>query len=328
MDKAEFDLIKSYFAPLTNGYKEAYGLTNDAALISLDNDRSSVVTMDTLVEGVHFFSSDPAGDIARKCLRVNLSDLAAMGAMPVGYTLSMAYRDDITSNWVQDFTAALAEDQYTFNCHLIGGDTVSTPGPLTITIACFGSVPRAQCLKRSTAKEGYDIWVSGTIGDSTAGLKILKGELTCSDKDHSEFLIKSYRVPNPRVKLGVTLLQDEISITALDVSDGLMADAGHIAKESGLQGRIFADAVPLSPAFKALYQSTPEEGLKTAVTGGDDYELLFTAPPSERATIENLSLQLALPITRIGITQAGMGILLIGKDGNSINLSHQGWKHF
>ncbi|WP_417453152.1 thiamine-phosphate kinase [Kiloniella sp.] len=328
MDKTEFDLIKSYFAPLTAGYPEAYNLTNDAALISEDPDRSSVVTMDTLVESVHFLSTDPAEGIARKALRVNLSDLAAMGAKPKGYTLSISYSASLASDWVSSFTQGLADDQKNFGCHLIGGDTVSTPGPLTISLTCFGSVPRGKCLHRTTAEEGDDIWVSGTIGDSAAGLKLLKGEINTKNSAAKSFLIDRYRVPQPRIPLGIALLEQDISKTALDVSDGLLADVKHIADGSHLQASITASKIPLSNPFRDMYQGITDPEIHLAASGGDDYELLFTASHSNKGKVIELSENLNIPVTRIGVLTKGRGVLLLDRDNKSMPVSEYGWKHF
>ncbi|WP_085902245.1 thiamine-phosphate kinase [Kiloniella majae] len=328
MDKTEFDLIKSYFAPLTSKYPEAYGLSNDAALISEDPNRSTVVTMDTLVEGIHFFSTDPAEDIARKSLRVNLSDLAAMGAKPKAYTLSISYHSSVSSDWVEAFTKGLAADQEIFGCHLIGGDTVSTPGPLTIALTCFGSVPRNKCLYRTTGIEGDDIWVSGTIGDSAAGLKLLKKEIKAESSNDEAFLIDRYRIPHPRTSLGIALLERDICQTALDVSDGLLADINHVAEGSNLQARIFSSNIPFSKAFRDTFQTAPDEGIQLAATGGDDYEILFTAHPKKIHQIIELSEELSIPITRIGTLTQGKNTLLLDKNNKEIPVIKSGWKHF
>ncbi|KLN59361.1 hypothetical protein WH96_17835 [Kiloniella spongiae] len=328
MDKTEFDLIKSYFAPLTSNYPEAYSLTNDAALISEDPDRSTVVTMDTLVEGIHFFSTDPAEDIARKSLRVNLSDLAAMGAKPKGYTLSISYNASITSEWVKAFTKSLAVDQEAFECHLLGGDTVSTPGPLTIAITCFGSVPRGKCLHRTTGQEGDDVWVSGTIGDSAVGLKLLKKEIKTDNSRAETFLIDRFRIPQPRTLLGIALLERDISQTALDVSDGLLADVNHIAEGSNLQARIISSRIPLSKSFQNVLKNTLDQGIQLAATGGDDYEILFTTKPKNKEKVIELSEELNIPITRIGALTQGKGTLLLDKNNNEIPITRSGWKHF
>ncbi|MCZ4280135.1 thiamine-phosphate kinase [Kiloniella laminariae] len=328
MEKSEFDLIKSYFAPLASGYEEAFDLLNDAALISEKPQASTVVTMDTLIAGVHFLMSDPAGDIARKCLRVNLSDLAAMGAAAFGYSLSMAYNSQIDVGWVKEFTTALGEDQQRFSCHLIGGDTVVTPGPLTITITCFGSVARHQCLKRNTAEVGEDVWVSGDLGDSAAGLKLLNKELDVSDAEARAQLIHRYRVPEPRCDLGIELLQNAISRTAMDVSDGLLADLGHIARASNIAVELYEDKIPRSAAFSALMSSSPDLGLALAVTGGDDYEIVFTSDPAQEQAIQELSRKLSLKLSKIGKVVSGHGVRLICRNGKTFLPTKAGWTHF
>ncbi|WP_419904179.1 thiamine-phosphate kinase [Kiloniella sp.] len=328
MDKSEFDLIESYFAPLSKGYEEAYSLKNDAALISVHPDHSTVVTMDTLVAGVHFLITDPAADIARKCLRVNLSDIASMGAEAFAYTLSMAYNDDLDSEWVRSFTNGLESDQKRFSLHLIGGDTVKTPGPLTITVTCFGTVPRHQCFKRSTAQPGQDVWVSGNLGDSGAGLKILTGEIDVKNTSFREELIKRYRLPQPRMALGVQLLNQQLTNTAMDVSDGLLADLSHITNSSDVAAILFEENLPLSNAFTNLMIGNADLKTELAVTGGDDYELLFTADRIHRDKITELSNILSLKITRIGEITEGRGVSLIRKNGEEFSITETGWKHF
>ncbi|WP_020593313.1 thiamine-phosphate kinase [Kiloniella laminariae] len=328
MEKSEFDLIKSYFAPLASGYDEAFGLLNDAALISENPQASTVVTMDTLIAGVHFLMSDPAGDIARKCLRVNLSDLAAMGATAFGYSLSMAYNSQIETGWVREFTAALGEDQKRFSCHLIGGDTVVTPGSLTITITCFGSVARHQCLQRNTALVGEDVWVSGDLGDSAAGLKLLTKVLTAPEPEKAAHLIRRYRVPEPRCNLGIELLQRAYSRTAMDVSDGLLADLGHIAHASNVAVELYEDKIPLSAAFVEVMSGCPDQGLELAVTGGDDYELVFTSDPSQEQNIRELSAKLSLKLSKIGKVISGQGVQLICRNGEIFLPAKGGWTHF
>ncbi|MEH6631875.1 MAG: thiamine-phosphate kinase [Halopseudomonas aestusnigri] len=328
MDISEFDLIESCFAPLSIGYDEAYALKNDAALISEHPDRSTVVTMDTLIAGVHFFITDPAEDIARKCLRVNLSDLAAMGAEAFAYTLSMAYNENIDGQWVKSFTSGLAADQKLFSIHLIGGDTVKTPGPLTITVTCFGHVPRHHCLKRNTALPGQDIWVSGTLGDAAAGLKILNGDANSSNSEFRQNLIKRFRVPQPRTELGCYLLKESISNTAMDVSDGLLADLTHITSASKVGATIQEKDLPFSNAFNSLMSENKDLKTKLAVAGGDDYELLFTADRNQRDKIIALSRTLSIKLTRIGIVEKGEEVSLLREDGSLFQITNLGWKHF
>ncbi len=328
MDKSEFDLIDSYFSPLSNGYEEAYALKNDAALISEQPNKSTVVTMDTLIAGVHFFISDPAEDIARKCLRVNLSDLAAMGADARAYTLSIAYNDDLDSQWVKSFTSGLASDQQRFSIHLIGGDTVKTSGPLTITVTCFGAVPRHQCHRRNTAQPDQDIWVSGTLGDAAAGLKILNCEMNFENSELRQDLITRYRLPRPRMELGNRLLEQKISNTAMDVSDGLLADLTHITSSSKVGAVLYEEDLPFSKAFNALMVENKDLKTELAVTGGDDYELLFTANHQSREEIANLSNSLSLKLSRIGAIVEGEGISLLRKNGDTFSITRTGWKHF
>jgi thiamine-monophosphate kinase len=229
----EFQLIAKYFAPLSANAEGAFGLTDDAASVRLKEGRELVVTVDALVEGVHFFAEDPAREIAQKGLRVNLSDLAAKGAAPEGYLLSLSLPSWVDDGWLAQFASGLAFDQTRYGISLIGGDTTSTPGPLTLSITALGSVEEGRMIRRSGAKPGDLVFVSGAIGDAGAGLTVLKGEggaLSASDR---EFLIGRYRLPEPRLALGRHLVGT--ASASLDISDGLVADLGHVAETSGVR---------------------------------------------------------------------------------------------
>ncbi len=323
----EFDLIARYFAPLAAGAPGAFGLANDAAVIDPTPGHSVVVTTDAMVEGVHFLPGDPADLVARKLLRVNLSDLAAMGARARGYVLAMALSPDIDEAWVATFARGLGVDQDEFGIVLLGGDTVKTPGPLTLTLTALGEVPAGTALTRSGARAGDDIYVSGCIGDGALGLKVLRGELGSLPEGHRASLADRYRLPRPRLALGQALAARRLATAALDVSDGLAADLGHIAIESDLAAEIEAPAVPLSAAAQAALAVDP--GLREVILGGgDDYELLFTAPPGAAAAIAALADELALPVTWIGRMAPGAGVRVVDEAGVPIPLAKAGWSHF
>ncbi|MDF2095220.1 thiamine-phosphate kinase [Aquibaculum arenosum] len=325
MVRGEFDQIARYFAPLAAGAPGAFGLRNDAAVLSPPPGEELVVTLDTLVEGVHFLPEDPPDLLARKALRVNLSDLAAMGARPLGYLLSTAWSSRIDDAWIEGFTNGLAADQKTFGLHLLGGDTVKTPGPLTLSITAFGSLPRGGALTRSGAKTGDGLYVSGRIGDGALGLLALRGALRHLSLSEQEQLEQAYRLPEPRCSLGPALIG--LANACLDVSDGLLADAAHLAEESGLQVIIEAPAVPLSDAAQAALAEDPE--LFTQVlTGGDDYELAFAIPPVEEPKIAVLSQELGLSLTRVGRFAEGAGVLILDRGGRPLTLEVRGWTHF
>ncbi|KIL98790.1 Thiamine-monophosphate kinase [Paramagnetospirillum magnetotacticum MS-1] len=323
----EFGLIAELFAPLAAGFPGALGLADDAAFIAAEPGFDTVATMDSMVAGVHFLPDDPPDLIARKLIRVNLSDLAAKGAEPRFLMLSAAFPRDVGQDWLRAFGAGLAEDVRTFGIHLIGGDTVSTPGPLTLTLTALGRVKAGRGLKRSGAKAGDTVWVSGSIGDGALGLKAIRGLLTGISAAYGEFLSGRYRLPHPRVSLGPRLL--DLAHGAMDVSDGLVQDLGHLCRASGLAARIEAARIPLSPAAAAALE-LDQSLLASVLTGGDDYELLFTASAEAAETLADLSSQLGVALTGIGRVEPGDTgkVTVIGADGREIPVVQGGWRHF
>ncbi len=325
--RGEFELIARYFAPLAEAAPGAQGLRNDAALFDPAADDSLVLTVDAMVAGVHFLPEDPPETIGRKLLRVNLSDLAAMGARPRGYLLATTFPGDIDEAWIAAFAAGLAEDQAIFGVALYGGDTVSTPGPLTLSLTAFGEVPKERALSRATARAGDLVYVSGTIGDGLLGLEALRGGLPGVPADHRAYLAARYRLPEPRLELGRRLAEGGLASAALDVSDGLAADLGHIAQASGLAAEIEAGAVPLSPAARGVLEAAPER-LPELLGGGDDYELLFTAEPGRAGEVAALAAALDLPLTAVGRMAAGRGLNVRDPAGREVTLDGTGWRHF
>ena len=322
----EFELIARYFAPLAAAAPGAFGLGNDAATLDPETGHSVVVTTDAMVEGVHFLADDPADLVARKLLRVNLSDLAAMGARPAGYVLTLALPPRVDEPWIAAFAEGLRSDQDAFGIVLLGGDTVRTPGALTMTLTALGQMPMGTALTRSGAQAGDLVYVSGTIGDGALGLKALRGELSGIGEADRVALVDRYHLPRPRLALGRALADQKLATAALDVSDGLVADLGHIATGSGLAARIEAVAVPLSAAARTALDR--DHSLREAIlTGGDDYELLFTATPAQAPAIAALAATLDLPLTRIGAMAAGSGIRVVDETGAAIPLAKAGWTH-
>ena len=248
----EFGRIDRYLKPLAAGFPGALGLTDDAAVFSIPADRELVITTDALVAGVHFLPDDPPADIAAKLLRVNLSDLAAMAADPLAYSLVTSLPVDIGDDWLAAFAAGLAEDQQRYGIHLMGGDSVSTPGPITLSVTAFGLVPKGQALRRRTTGTDDLVFVSGTIGDAALGLRVLQGKLNAEDPTP---LIDRYRRPQPRLALVPTLRR--FATAGLDVSDGLVADLAHLCEVSGRAATIHADRVPLSPRPAPQSRRTP-----------------------------------------------------------------------
>ncbi len=323
----EFELIARHFAPLSAAEPGAFALTDDAAVLALEPGRRLVVTTDTMVAGVHFLPENPAGTVAAKLLRVNLSDLAAMGAKPLAYTLSAALPEDMEDGWLERFAEALAADQGSFQVTLIGGDTVATPGPLTLTLCALGTVAEGRQLRRSGARPGDAVYVSGTIGDAALGLAALRGGLPGLAPELRETLGERYLRPQPRVQLGQRL--SGLAHAAVDISDGLVADLGHICAASGAGATVEAARVPLSPAGRAVLEADAQR-MATVLTGGDDYELLFTAPSASAAAVAGLSRELDLPLTVIGrIDEAnGDGVRVVDENGRRIELAEDGYRHF
>ncbi|MBI2236065.1 MAG: thiamine-phosphate kinase [Magnetospirillum sp.] len=320
MPPDEFGLIAKYFAPLAAGFPGALGLTDDAAFLPADAAHETVVTVDAIVAGVHFLPDDPAGLVARKLVRVNLSDLAAKGAVPFAVMLSAAFPHGTGDDWLQAFADGLAEDLKAYGTALIGGDTVSTPGPLTLSLTALGRVEAGRGIKRSGASVGDAIWVSGTIGDGALGLLVATGKLASNAE-----LLDRYRLPQPRVDLGPRLVG--LATAAMDVSDGLVQDLGHLMTASGVGGVVEAAAVPLSAAAAAAL-ALDHSLLAMVLTGGDDYELLFTAPLAVGGALSALAADIGVALTPIGRVVAGQGVTVRGPDGRSLALEHGGWRHF
>ena len=319
MSLSEFGLIDRLLKPLARGHAGALDLSDDAALVRLPAGRELVIAKDAMVAEVHFLGQDPPELIAGKLLRVNLSDLAAMGAAPLGYLLVLARPRAIEDGWLARFAAGLAADQRRFGCHLLGGDTVSTPGPLTLSLTILGTVPEGQALTRGGAGPEEDIWVSGTLGDAAMGLRVLRG--LAVTEDEALYLTDRYRTPRPRLALGERLRG--LASAAMDVSDGLAADLGHILATSRVGAALELARLPLSPVGVGIPGAR-----EAALTGGDDYELLFTAPASRRAEIDALAAGLDHALTRIGRTRAEPGLEVRDGDGRAVAFEQGGWRHF
>ncbi len=321
----EFDLIARLFAPLAAGEPGAFGLTDDAAVLAVPPGERLVITTDTMVAGVHFLPDDPPDLIARKLMRVNLSDLAAMGATPIGYTLNTALPETIDDTWLEKFADGLKADQERFRFTLVGGDTVAIPGPLTLTLTALGRVAEGCEIRRSGAQNGDTLYVSGTIGDAALGLMILQKRLHGPTDEDDRALVARYRLPEPRVDLGPRLIG--LAHAALDVSDGLIADLGHICETSDKGAVVEATRVPLSPAARHAVAAglVPIEAL---LTGGDDYELLFAAPAAADAALREIARLTDVSITAVGRITAGGGIRVFDRDGGEIRLDRAGYTHF
>lgn len=320
----EFDLIARYFAPLAG--PEGLGLKDDAALLTPPEGEDLVLTADANVVGVHILPDAPADIVARRLLRTNLSDLAAKGARPLGYLLTLALPADIDAAWVEAFAAGLARDQADYGLNLFGGDTVSTPGPVVASITAFGAVASGRMLRREGAAPGDALFVTGSIGDGAFGLEAASGGLTDLTAEHRAFLADRYLLPRPPVAFGQALAASGLATAAADVSDGLIADAGHVAEASGVAIDVAAAATPFSPAAQAVLAAAPAR-LAEALTGGDDYEIVFAAPPDAEAALRRLAEEADTVVTRIGDVRKGAGVRALAVDGAELPLDRRGFEH-
>ncbi|WP_286828535.1 MULTISPECIES: thiamine-phosphate kinase [Kordiimonas] len=314
----EFDLIARYFRPLAG--PEGLGLADDAACLTVPDGHELVVTKDLIVEGVHFVGDEPAADIAWKALAVNLSDLAAKGACPTHYFVGISLPKGAPEAWIADFAAGLKACQEAFGIQLAGGDTTASTSGVTLSITAMGTVPSGTMIKRSGAQMGDDVYVSGTLGDAALGLKMVQGRL-----DASEGLVRRYRKPTPRVALGQALRG--VASACADVSDGLLADLGHICAASAVGARVDQSSLPLSEAVAALV-GQDSELWPSVYAGGDDYELVFTASPSNAGALERIAVDCGVQLTRIGEVEQGGGCHLVDSSGNLVQSGQQGYQHF
>ena len=323
----EFDRIKKYFKPLASAERGSLDLLDDAAVLPIGSASELVISTDALVEGIHYVGDEDASLIAQKSLRTNLSDMAAMGAAPWAYTLSLILdplKKCSADQWLDSFVAGLQIDQNKYDVRLIGGDSVVGAGPTVISITIIGKLNNKGPLVRSGALQNDDVYVSGTIGDSAAGLQVIKGSLDFLDLSDQIYLKNRYYLPQPRVALGLALVG--LASAAMDVSDGLIQDMGHLCSASGLAAVINWPNVPLSPPVITLLESK-SISISAIINGGDDYELLFTAPSILRPDIEELSKKTEVPLTRIGYMTEGADVLLMDKENQLISLAGAGFKH-
>jgi thiamine-monophosphate kinase len=323
----EDSLIARYFKPIATD-PGAFGLVDDAAILKgLGED--IVVTTDAIVEGVHYLSDDPPDTVARKALRTNLSDLAAKGATPAGFVLTLALHS-ADANWLEPFARGLGEDAKSYRCPLLGGDTVWTPGPVTVSITAFGRVPEGKMVRRRGAKAGDRIMVTGTIGDAVLGLDILKkgaiARALAGDLEGRKMLIARYRVPQPRNALAAAL-RDHAS-AAMDVSDGLAGDLAKLCAASGVTAVIDTPSIPTSATAASLL-SRGAVGLEVLIAGGDDYEILCTVPEARADAFAEAARQAGVAVTAIGTVMAGEGLpRFLDGSGRELALARLSHSHF
>lgn len=319
----EFERIKRFLAPLAG--PGGLGLLDDAGIVECSPGQRLVVTADAIVAGVHYLPDDPPELVARKLLRVNLSDLAAMGARPLHYLLTTALPPELGSEWLARFARGLDKDQRRFGITLLGGDSVATTGPAVLSLTAIGEIAAGMELRRCGARPGDLLWVSGSIGDAFLGLSLLRGVYPELALERRAFLIRRFRIPDPRMELGSALRG--VAHAMIDVSDGLLADLGHICETSRVAAVVELASLPLSPAAQAIVDRDPGVWPRLAV-GGDDYELLFAAPVEASEAVAALSFRLALPITMIGKVEPGAGVRLLDPEGRTVPLDETGYRHF
>ncbi len=317
-------LIARFFQPIAT-HPGALGLSDDAAFIKPPPAHDLVLKTDAIIGGVHFFADDAARDVARKALRVNLSDLAAKGAAPLGFLLSLALPKEIGDDWLAGFAEGLRDDAILFGCPLFGGDTDRTPGPITISIAMVGSVPEGSMVRRAGAKPGDRVFVSGTIGDASLGLALRNGaswQLSDAQRQH---LVSRYALPQPRNALSEAVRS--YASAAMDVSDGLVGDFAKLCRASKVAAAIEVNHVPLSDAATAVLAADPAM-LETALTGGDDYEIVCTVPAANADGFRAAARAAQVAVTEIGEIKAGEGVRFLEAGGQAISFKRASFSHF
>lgn len=319
----EFSLIEQLFEPLAG--PEGLSLQDDAAVLSPRAGYDLVLTKDAIAEGRHYLPGDPAETIAKKLLRVNLSDLTAKGAMPRGYLLSCAWSYETSFEWMQAFADGLKEDQGEFGIALWGGDTVRLEGPSVFSLTAIGEVPTGQIIKRTGAAPGDDLWVTGTIGDAALGLLIATGEYEAGTQAGRDHLIDRYRVPQPPVTFGRKLCG--VATAALDVSDGLLGDLEHLCRASNVGARIDRSAIPLSTEFKKCLSSS-EAFWRLVYGGGDDYQTLFSSPHASQDRVVEIAHSVGVQVSRIGQLTEEQSVTVLNEVGQPEDVAPFGFSHF
>jgi thiamine-monophosphate kinase len=319
----EFSLIERLFDPLAG--PEGLGLKDDAAVFTPRAGYDLVLTKDAIAEGRHYLSSDPPATIARKLLRVNLSDLAAKGATPRGYLLSCAWSVETPLDWMQAFADGLKDDQSEFGLALWGGDTIRVVGPSVFSLTAIGEVPSGKAVTRSGAAPGDDLWVTGTIGDAALGLLVAQDEYAAAEPEDRDYLISRYQVPQPPVAFGKQL--SGFATAALDVSDGLLGDLEHLCAASQVGARVDQSAIPLSREFsKCLASDKNNWGF--VYGGGDDYQILFAAPREQQERIVDLASAANVEVSCIGDLTEARDVVVLDEAEQPIEVAPAGFSHF
>ncbi len=327
----EFTTIQKYFLPLSKANKAANGLQDDVATITLSNKKELAVSKDLMAQDVHFTLEDGAYNIACKLLKTNLSDLAASGAKPLYYLLGFSQNTNLDKKFIEEFYRGLKDIGDQFNLALIGGDSIKIKDKLCFSVTIFGEAIKGKSLQRGKAKNGDLIFASGNIGDAFLGLKILQRDIVCSNKIHQKYLIARHLQPSPRISLGMELVRKNLSKSAIDISDGLLADLLHICEASNLDAIINQNSIPLSRAAKSCLSENNNINLSKLISGGDDYELIFTVNKKDQNKIIDLAKKIGVKITYIGHLQKPKKqpkIHLLDQENQEIEISQYGWQHY
>lgn len=326
--ETEEAIIQGFLAPLAAGAPGAFGLQDDCATIAPSPGCEFVLKTDAIAEDVHFLPGDDPADIGWKALAVNVSDLAAKGATPRGYLMSLAFPATPTRDWMAGFAHGLAEAQAAFGIHLLGGDTDRRPGPLSITPMVMGEVPVGRMVRRGTARDGDLIYVSGTLGDACLGLQIRRSAQSQPwqlSEGLTASLTRRYLRPTPRLALAPAVL--EHARASMDLSDGLMKDLGRMCRASGVGAQVAFAELPVSEAFQAVRHTDPIAA-DAAIFAGDDYEILCAVSPERAAAFERAADGVGVAVTRIGVFHTGADVVLSGSDGKPLDIGRTGWDHF
>jgi thiamine-monophosphate kinase len=317
-------LIARFFKPLAT-HPGALGLSDDAAFLTPPAGFDLVLTTDAIVGGVHFFPEDAADTVAGRALRVNLSDLAAKGARPLGFLLSLALPREIGEQWLEGFAQGLRADADLFGCPLFGGDTDRTPGPIVVSIAMFGIVPEGTMVRRAGAKARDRVFVTGTIGDAALGVMMRNGKRWKLDEPQRQHLLSRYLVPQPR-----NALAEAVRIhasAAMDISDGLAGDFGKLCRVSGVAADVDVARVPLSEAARAVIAANPD-AVESVLTGGDDYEIICTVPPAKAGSFQAAAGAANVSVSEISEIKGGEGTRFIAADGRALTFKRASYSHF
>jgi thiamine-monophosphate kinase len=329
MDRlGEIALIADYLAPLAT-HPAAFGLRDDAALLTKLPEPGLVITADALVAGVHFFEDDDPGDSAYKALATNVSDLAAKAAKPLGYTLTLALAEAPTQYWAERFASGLSRAQSEFGIALLGGDTVTARGSWWMSVTAFAEAPTRGLIPRSGAKPGDCLFVSGTLGDAALGLKLRLGKADFEralSPNYRDFLLKRYLYPEPRLALSEALAR--YASAAIDISDGLALDLSRMCNASNVSAEVGVASIPLSAAASAAAMAFPG-AIEIILSGGDDYEILAAVPSGRCVAFESASKEAGLRVTNIGAVKQGAGSpAFLKSDGTALVLAAKGFEHF